>query len=253
METLAVCELGRGQGSQLPIGGRKVVKDIYLLQVRAVFLLIITDQDKTGMGERQLPTGDPVRFPCESEAGSGDFSLFYHFQEESKLNSSFVTLFLRLRTFPSNFPVRGTGASVGLSFPYFIRLLVSWNAKGKLPYMLTHYSVERWFFIHTGEIQGSQVPISQSQISAGGCRPAYWQFSGTVPDFPRPKTTHTGQQSRSFLFLFLPGKRKVKDEGGSFMLVTGVCGKVLSNPRHPSEFLLAMQPSKYQGQNIVYC
>lgn len=39
------------------------MKDIYLLQVRAVFLLIITDQDKTGMGERQLPTGDPVRFP----------------------------------------------------------------------------------------------------------------------------------------------------------------------------------------------
>lgn len=114
------------------------MKGIYLLQVRAVFLLIITNQDKIGMGERQLPKGDPVRFPCESEAGSGDFSLFCHFQEGSKLNSSFITLFLRLSTFPSNFPVRGPGASVGLSFPYFIRLLVSWNAKEKLPYMLTH-------------------------------------------------------------------------------------------------------------------
>lgn len=114
------------------------MKGIYLLQVRAVFLLIITNQDKIGMGERQLPTGAPVRFPCESKAGSGDFSLFCHFQEGSKLNSSFITLFFRLRTFPSNFPVRGPGASVGLSFPYFIRFLVSWNAKEKLPYMLTH-------------------------------------------------------------------------------------------------------------------
>lgn len=114
------------------------MKDVYLLQVRAVFLLIITNQDKTGMGERQLPTGDPVRFPCESEAGSGDFSLFCHFQEGSKLNSSFIALFLRLCTFPSSFLVRGTGASVGLSFPYFIRLLVSWKAKEKLPHMLTH-------------------------------------------------------------------------------------------------------------------
>lgn len=48
-------------------------------------------------------------------------------------------------------------------------------------------------------------------------RPEYWQFSFSrkVPDFPRPKTIHTGQQSGSFLFLFLLGKRKVKDGGGS--------------------------------------
>lgn len=52
----------------------------------------------------------------------------------------------------------------------------------------------------------------------------------------------------------------MKDEGGSFMRVTGVCAKTLSNPWHPSGFLapglltlLAMQLSKYQGQNIVYC
>lgn len=29
----------------------------------------------------------------------------------------------------------------------------------------------------------------------------------------------------------------MKDEGGSFMQVTGVCAKTLSNPWHPSGFL----------------
>lgn len=75
------------------------MKDIYLLQVRAVFLLIITDQDKTGMGKGSCQQEILIGFP-------GDFSLFYHFQEGSKLNSSFMTLFLRLRTFPSKFLVR---------------------------------------------------------------------------------------------------------------------------------------------------
>lgn len=58
------------------------MKDIYLLQVRAVFLLIITNQDKIGMGkgscQQEILLGFPVRvkldletFPCSAISRKG--------------------------------------------------------------------------------------------------------------------------------------------------------------------------------------
>lgn len=63
-------------------------------------------------------------------------------------------------------------------------------------------------------------------------RPEYWQFSffRTVPDFPRPKTIHTGQQSGSFVSVPTrkeEGKRRGRKLEKSPHTVTGVCEKTL--------------------------